>query len=54
MSELFYVLDIGDAIGDLFSKVLQKNWANAFGHLISFAFNATLWLVFIHLAATAI
>ncbi len=45
--DLFYVLDIGDALEEPLSKFLQPTAANATGHLVSFAVNSALWLGFI-------
>lgn len=50
-AELFYVLDVGDAFGSLLSHVVHPTLANAVGHLVSFAVNASIWL---GLAAVAV
>jgi len=50
-SELFYVLDVGDALATPLSGILQPMLAGIVGHLVSFALNGALW---IGLAAVAI
>ena len=53
-AELFYVLDLGDALAIPLSRVLQPTLANAVGHILSFAINSALWLGFIAIAARVI
>jgi len=52
--DLFYVLDLGDALARPLERVLQPMIASAVGHLISFAVNGTLWLGFIAIAARVV
>ena len=53
-AELFYVLDLGDALAQPLSRILQPMLANAVGHILSFATNGALWIGFVAVAVRVI
>ena len=45
MTDLFYVLDLGDTIAALLAQIkLPPFLAGVIGHLVSFGINAALWI----------
>ena len=54
MLDLFYVLDVGDAIGSLCYRVMPRELALMVGHLLSFSINGALWVSLFAIGAEVI
>lgn len=54
VTDLFYVLDLGDWFGSIFEKLLNQDIARAVGHLLSFGLNGGIWAAYVTVVAALI